>query len=207
MPQHYPFELPPLPYAYEALEPHISAETLHFHHDRHLKTYVDNLNHALEPYPAYHGWSLCRLVTRYATLPSELAVTVRNNAGGVYNHELYFNGMSPTPSTPPDWLAMFIDSAFGSPDTLRELLKKAALGVFGSGWAYLVLNAYGGLDVVTTPNQDTPLPDGLKPLLTVDVWEHAYYLQYQNLRANYFDNWFPLVDWETVARLYADPPE
>lgn len=200
--EYYPFTLMPLPYDYDALEPNISAETLHFHHDKHLATYVENLNKALAPYPQYQCMSLCQLVTRFSSLPPQLCADIRNNAGGVYNHQQYFQCLSPVRQSPQGRLLYKIEECFGSVEKFKEALKKAALGRFGSGYAWLVCKQNGQLCIMSTPNQDTPLPQGLCPLLLVDVWEHAYYLQYQNLRAKYFDAWFPLINWAYVEGLY-----
>lgn len=196
---HYPFPLQPLPYDYDALSPAIDARTLHFHHDKHLKTYVDNLNKTLSSYPAYHTWSLYQLLTRLNDIPSVIRTAVRNNAGGVYNHQLYFNTMTGNPSEPSEALSARIADSFGSYDLWKIQMKEAAVSQFGSGWAWLVLSGDGFLRIVKTANQDTPLP--LKPILLVDLWEHAYYLQYQNLRADYVDNWFDLIDWRAVETL------
>ncbi len=200
----YPFELEPLPYSYEALEPSIDARTLTFHHDRHLQTYVDNLNKALEPYPAYHGWTLEELLLRLEGLPENLRPAIRNNAGGVYNHELYFACMGRQTQGPEGELKAGIEAAFGSLDNFKNELKAAALSQFGSGWAWLIADAEDGFHIVRTPNQDTPLRANVKPLLLVDVWEHAYYLQYQNRRAEYVDKWFEAVDWEQVEKNLAE---
>ena len=197
---HYPFSLAPLPYPYNALEPYISARTLHFHHDKHLQTYTDNLNAALKPYPEFHDWPLTRLVTEYTLLPESIRAPVKNNAGGVYNHILYFHTMTPdqnTHSTPE--LQQAVERDFGSIDKLLSSLKQHALGQFGSGWAWLVSDGCGNLSVLNTPNQDTPLPQGMHALLLVDVWEHAYYLDYQNLRADYVDSWCSCIDWRQVS--------
>jgi Fe-Mn family superoxide dismutase len=198
--KHYPFTLEPLPYDYDALVPYIDARTLHFHHDKHLQTYVDNLNKALENYPEYHDCSLEDLLLQNEELPDEIRTAVKNNAGGVYNHELYFACMGKVNhSMPSGALLDAINESFGSFDQWKEEMKAAALAQFGSGWAYLVEDEDAKLSIVKTPNQDTPLPMGLKPVVLVDVWEHAYYLQYQNRRAEYVDNWFATVDWDAVA--------
>lgn len=200
MKRHYPFLLEPLPYAYEDLDPVINARTLTFHHDKHLQTYVDNLNRALEAHPAYHDWELEKLLLNLESLPESIRVPVRNNAGGVYNHELYFACMGRPGQKPGPRLMDALERSFGSFDAFKSRLKEAALGQFGSGWAWLVKDAEGGLHIVRTPNQDTPLHGNVKPLLLVDVWEHAYYLQYQNRRAEYVDQWFHVVDWGQVEK-------
>ena len=198
---HYPFTLPPLPYAYDALLPEIDEKTLHFHHDKHFAAYVDNLNQLLEHHPAYHSWPLERLCRDWAELPDDIRHGVRNNAGGVYNHDLYFRTMRPTPQTAPSpVLQAAISRDFGGLSQLNTAMKNAAMGQFGSGWSWLVTDNGGRLSVHKTPNQDTPLP--LTPLLCCDVWEHAYYLQYQNRRGEYFDAWWRLVDWPGVSQMF-----
>lgn len=198
---HYPFSLPRLPYGYDALSPQLDRRTLEFHHDKHFAAYVENLNRLLAPYPMLHHWSLTRLCQNWAHLPDDIRHGVRNNAGGVYNHDLYFRTMRPAPSGKPhSSLQQAIDRSFGSLETLHTAMKNAALGQFGSGWAWLTADREGCLAVRKTPNQDTPLP--MKPLLCCDVWEHAYYLQYQNRRAEYFDAWWQLVDWVGISRDY-----
>lgn len=201
MEQHYPFSLPPLPYAYDALLPQIDEKTLHFHHDKHFAAYVDNLNKLLADQPEYQSWSLEQLCRDWCQLPDDIRQSVRNSAGGVYNHDLYFKTMAPAPASVPSGdLAGAVTRDFGDLQALKDTLKTAALGVFGSGWAWLVSDREGRLSVQKTANQDTPLP--LCPLLTCDVWEHAYYLQYQNRRAEYFENWWQLVDWPQLSEVY-----
>lgn len=199
----YPFELPPLPYPYEALEPVISAETLHFHHDKHLQTYIDNLNTALSDCPECQRKSLEELLRQPNGIPEPKRTAVRRNGGGVYNHILYFNAMAPGGGTRPTGpLAAAVCDAFGSYDGWRQKMKAAAVGQFGSGYAWLASDQSGALSVVQTANQDTPLAQGLRPLLCVDVWEHAYYLDYQNRRADYVERWFDLIRWSYVEELY-----
>ncbi len=201
MEQHYPFSLPPLPYAYDALIPQLDERTLHFHHDKHFAAYVDNLNKLLADQPEFQSWSLEQLCRDWCQLPDDIRQGVRNNAGGVYNHDLYFKTMAPAPTSVPSGdLAGAITQDFGDLQSLKDALKAAALGQFGSGWAWLAVDREGRLSVQKTPNQDTPLP--LCPLLTCDVWEHAYYLQYQNRRAEYFENWWQLVDWPQLSENY-----
>ena len=199
---HYPFTLEPLPYAYDALEPVLDARTLSFHHDKHLQTYVDNLNKALEPLTDLHDRSLEALIAGLDDVPEESRAAVNNNAGGVYNHQLYFRCMGNGGGRPTGALATAIDSAFGSFDQWKEEMKAAALHQFGSGWAWLIADAQGGMHILSTANQNTPLAYDVRPLLLVDVWEHAYYLQYQNRRADYVDNWFSVINWDVVARNY-----
>ncbi len=201
MEHHYPFTLPPLPYGYDALLPELDERTLHFHHDKHFNTYVDNLNALLEKHPDGQDWSLERLVQDWRHLPEDIRQGVRNNAGGVYNHDLYFKTMAPTPAASPTGaLESAIQRDFGDLPALKSAMKTAALGQFGSGWAWLVSDCDGRLSVVKTPNQDAPLP--LVPLTLVDVWEHAYYLQYQNRRGDYFESWWRLVDWPQLSETY-----
>ncbi len=200
----YPFELKPLPYDYEALAPALDAQTLHFHHDKHLQTYVDNLNKVLAPYPEYQNLSLRSLLTRLESLPQPLCTGVRNNAGGVFNHQLYFDCMAPAQQSgkPSQCLQDAIQRDFGNLEQLLSQLKQAALGQFGSGWAWLVTTAEGTLSICSTPNQDVPNLCKFVPLLLVDVWEHAYYLGYQNRRADYFDAWTTLIHWSLVSNIY-----
>lgn len=217
MHETYPFQLLPLPYPKNSLEPNISEETLSFHHDKHLRTYVDNLNKILEPYPMYQSWTLEALVTYYYLLPKELQTPVRNNAGGVYNHNLYFATLKPIVNnmvssldlshnhvncfhdTSPNEFYIRFRQTFHSYQEFKTHFKACALSVFGSGYAWLVANKNQELLIITTANQDTPLPQGFRPLLTIDVWEHAYYLVYQNRRADYIENWFDLINWIEVA--------
>lgn len=203
MQEMYPFQLQPLNYSYDALEPYIDAETVHIHHDKHLKTYVDNLNKALEQYPEYQNWTLEQLVKYYMRLPVALQTAVRNNAGGVYNHNLYFDLMGKPNSTQPEGtLLIAIENIFGSVEEFQKLFKAAALAQFGSGWAWLVMDRYGKLKIIQTANQDTPLPQNVCPILLIDVWEHAYYLKYQNRRGDYVNNWWNVVNWNKVAENY-----
>lgn len=200
---HYPFKNPPLPYQYSALEPNIDSRTLHFHHDKHLQTYVDNLNKALEGHPQYQNWTLEELIAKNHELPDELRNPVKNNAGGVYNHILYFESMcSPNTCNPSGKLEQLIKDTWGSLDIFYAKLKEAALGQFGSGWAWLLMDVKGELHIKNTPNQDVPPFAEFYPLLLVDVWEHAYYLQYQNLRAGYFDCWVDLINWKNVEQRF-----
>ena len=202
---HYPFELIPLPYAYNALEPHIDARTMHLHHDQHLKTYVDNLNNALADYPQFHQWPLRKLLLDVEELPESIRTAVINNGGGVYNHDLYFSLMVPHARRMPGGaLLQAIIRTFGSYDAFAEQLKTAALDRFGSGWAWLAVNPDRQLVIVSTANQDTVLSQMLCPVLLVDVWEHAYYLKYQNRRAEYIDNWFKVINWNLVETRYAN---
>lgn len=207
MNEHYPFENPPLPYAYNALEPYIDEKTMHLHHDRHLQTYVDNLNKTLAPHPELTDKSLLALVSCPLCLPSGLQIPVRNNAGGVYNHIFYFSNLTPNADMPiPSPLKEQIDEDFGSYGEFQTKFKEAALSVFGSGYTWLVKEPGGRLSIFLTKNQDTPLPANLFPLLNIDVWEHAYYLKHYNVRADYIDDWFHVVNWEQVNQNFRQIP-
>ena len=199
----YPYQLPPLPYAYEALSPSIGDQTLHIHHDKHFKTYVDNLNQVLSDCANCQAKPLEELLRDLDQLPEAKRTAVRNNGGGVYNHLLYFACMAPGAGGQPGGsLAGALDRTFGSYGAWREKMKEAALGQFGSGYAWLVCDSAGTLSVVKTANQDCPLTGGLHPLLCVDVWEHAYYLDYQNRRADYLESWFGCINWDFVQKRY-----
>lgn len=199
--QHYPYKLEPLPYAYTALTPVIDETTLHFHHDKHLQTYVDNLNKALENAPEYQQIPLDQLLKQVDTLPETIRTAVKNNGGGVFNHQLYFRGMT-NEQTESSVMQNAIKESFGSIDNWAAQMRQAAISQFGSGWAWLAADTDKKLKVINTPNQDAPLSLNLCPLLLVDVWEHAYYLQYQNRRADYVDCWFSLINWKQVENNY-----
>ena len=201
----YPFVVRPLPYEYDALVPVLSGETLHFHHDKHYKTYVDNLNSALSDYPELQKLSLEELLKNLDSLPAQVQTPIRNNGGGVYNHELYFDSMkNPVGQEPEGMLAEAIDRDFGSYKQWKEQMKQAAVGRFGSGWAWLVTDENGVLSILQTANQDVPDLKKYTPLFLVDVWEHAYYLQYQNRRADYVEGWFDLINWRKAGKRYED---
>lgn len=234
----YPFVARPLPYEYYALAPVLSMETLTYHHDKHYKTYVDNLNAALSDYPELQKMSLKELLIHLEELPAGVRTAVRNNGGGVYNHELYFDSMraindSDTGRTgsrqnvqgaegnytdapvqegrssfydtePAGPLADAINRDFGSYKGWKEKMKAAAVSKFGSGWAWLVTDADGKLSIVQTANQDVPDLAVYTPVLLVDVWEHAYYLQYQNRRADYVEGWFGLINWRKAQKRYEE---
>jgi Fe-Mn family superoxide dismutase len=191
------FELPPLPYAMDALQPHISAETLEFHYGKHHQTYVNNLNN-LAPGTDYEGLSLEQIIMKAP------AGGVFNNAAQVWNHTFYWNCMSPDASAPSGGLAGAIDTAFGSLDAFKEKFATSAATNFGSGWTWLVKNASGELEIVNTSNAGTPMTDGKTALLTCDVWEHAYYIDYRNARPGYVAAWWNLINWNHVGRQYAD---
>jgi Fe-Mn family superoxide dismutase len=196
------FELPPLPYAYDALEPYIDTMTMQIHHDKHHAAYVNNLNAALEKHPELFNKSLEQLAGDINSVPEDIRTAVRNNAGGNYNHSLFWPMMSPNGGGEPKGdIARAISETFGSFATLKDTFEKAAIGRFGSGWAWLGFKG-GKLAVLSMPNQDAPLMEGLQPLLGIDVWEHAYYLKYQNRRPEYISNWWNVVNWEEVARRF-----
>ncbi|MBA2765846.1 MAG: superoxide dismutase [Actinomycetota bacterium] len=197
------YKVPDLPYAYDALEPHIDEATMRVHHDKHHQAYVDKANAALAD-TEWEGVRPRDILTHLDDLSDDLRDTVRNNAGGQYNHCMFWRSMSPDGGGEPDGaLGEAITAAFGSADELKGLLKTAGVNRFGSGWAWLVHDG-SGLAVVSTPNQDNPVTGGQTPLLGLDVWEHAYYLGYQNRRPDYIDAWFNVVNWQTVAERFAD---
>lgn len=201
----YPFVVRPLPYEYDALIPVLDEETLHFHHDKHYKTYVDNLNAALADYPELQQTGLSDLLRRIESLPAAVQTPVRNNGGGVYNHELYFDAMkSPVGQEPSGLLLEAIIRDFGSLQQWKEHMKQAAVSKFGSGWAWLLTDSKGCLSIVQTANQDVPDLNQYTPVFLVDVWEHAYYLQYQNRRADYVDGWFSLINWRKAEKRYEE---
>jgi len=196
-----PFELPPLPYAFNALEPHIDATTMEIHHDRHHKAYVDNANAALAG-TAWENSSVEDVLTSLDQIPEDIRMAVRNNAGGHYNHSLFWEIMGPNGGGAPGGaLGAAIDSTFGSLDDLKAKVNDAGVKRFGSGWTWLVVSG-GALEVMSTPNQDTPLSEGKAPILGIDVWEHAYYLEYQNKRPVYLEAWWNVVNWDAVAARY-----
>ena len=196
------FTVPDLPYDYAALEPHIDEQTMRIHHDKHHKAYVDNANAALAG-TALENTSVEEIVSDLSKVPEDKRAAVRNNAGGHLNHSLFWESMSPNGGGAPSGdLAAAIDATFGSADELKAAIKDSGVKRFGSGWSWLVWDG-SKLAVVSTANQDNPLSDGQTPLLGVDVWEHAYYLKYQNLRPAYLDAWFNTVDWDRVAERYA----
>ncbi len=196
------FEVPPLPYDYNALEPYIDEETMHLHHDKHHQAYVTNANKALEG-TEWADRSVEDVLENLPSIPDAKRNAVRNNAGGHYNHSLFWTWMGPGAGGEPDGaLRSAIESAFGSVGDFKDRIKAAGVGQFGSGWAWLVHDG-SGLAIVSTPNQDSPLSDGKTPLLGVDVWEHAYYLKYQNRRPDYIDAWWNVVNWPKIAEGFA----
>ncbi|TVP82709.1 MAG: superoxide dismutase [Alkalicoccus sp.] len=196
------FKLPDLPYAANALEPHIDEETMNIHHGKHHNTYVTKLNDALEGHSDLQSKSIEELLTDLNSLPDDIKTPVRNNGGGHYNHTIFWQLMSPDGGGEPKGaLADAINSKFGSFDKFKEEFKNAGVGRFGSGWAWLVVSN-GELEITSTPNQDTPISEGKTPVLGVDVWEHAYYLKYQNKRPDYLEAFFNVINWEEVAKRY-----
>lgn len=192
----YPFYNLPLPYGYDALEPYIDEKTMELHHNRHLQTYIDQLNAVLKKEPRLQRLSLQQLIRSAGRLPQQLQTQVRNNAGGVYNHRFFFTGLSNAGSSRPDGrLGRLLARDFGDFDDFQAAFEKAALSVFGSGYAWLV---YDGrrLKIMTTPNQNCPLEQGNCPVLAIDVWEHAYYLKHYNVRAAYIADWMKIINWE-----------
>lgn len=201
-----PYQLPPLPYAYDALEPHLDARTLEIHHDKHHATYLTNLNKALENFPELQAKPAEALLEDLNAIPESIRTAVRNSGGGFVNHNFYWESLAPQAGGEPATgspLAVAIQKAFGDFTTFKEKFSAATVGRFGSGWGWLSLDQTGQLLIHSTANQDSPLSEGLKPLLTCDVWEHAYYLKYQNRRADYVSAWWDLVNWEKAAERYA----
>ena len=200
MPTH---ELPPLPYAFDALEPHIDAQTMQIHHDKHHATYVTKLNEALKDQPDLQNRSVEDLLRGIGDVPESIRNAVKNHGGGHANHTLFWQVMGPNGGGEPSGdLAQAIESAFGGFQGFKEKLTNAAANQFGSGWGWLVVSD-GKLDVIARPNQDSPLMEGKTPLLGVDVWEHAYYLRYQNRRPDYLAAWWNTINWQEVAQRYS----
>ncbi|MBL0386767.1 superoxide dismutase [Tumebacillus sp. ITR2] len=195
-------QLPALPYAFDALEPHIDAQTMEIHHDRHHATYVTNLNAALEAHPELAEKSIEALIANMDAIPEGIRGAVRNNGGGHANHSLFWEVMTPGGKALSGELADAINATFGSFDNFKAEFTKAGATRFGSGWAWLVVDG-GKLAVTSTPNQDSPLMEGKTPILGMDVWEHAYYLKYQNKRPDYMNAFFNVINWDEVAKRYA----
>lgn len=196
------FELPPLPYDYNALEPYIDTQTMQIHHDRHHGTYVTNLNNAVKD-TAVASWSLEDLIRRINEVPENIRTAVRNNGGGHLNHSMFWQIMGPNAGGAPSGeLGSAINQTFGSFDQFKAAFNDAGAKRFGSGWAWLVLDKSGKLQVISTANQDSPLMDGLYPVMGNDVWEHAYYLKYQNKRPDYLAAWWNVVNWDVVTSRY-----
>ena len=200
----YPFELPALGYDYAALEPHIDARTMEIHHTKHHQTYTDKLNGALEKHKAFHEYSDEQLLRGIHALPEELRPAVRNHGGGYQNHSLFWRVIAPGGGTSPsEDLGGAITSAFGSLDGFKTKFNAAAGARFGSGWGWLSVSPFGDLQVTSSANQDSPMMDGSTPLMGVDVWEHAYYLNYQNRRPDYLEAFWEVVNWDEVSRRFA----
>lgn len=197
------YKLPELKYDYNALEPYIDKVTMEIHHTKHHAAYINNLNAALEKHPELENKKLEELLKDINSVPEDIRVAVRNNGGGHYNHSMFWDLMGPNKGGEPKGkVKEEINKVFGSFDKFKEDFGKAATTRFGSGWAWLVINKDGELQIVSTPNQDNPISDGNVPVLGLDVWEHAYYLKYQNKRPDYIEAWWKVVDWDEVERLY-----
>ena len=199
-----PFENTPLPYAFDALEPYIDARTMEIHHDRHLQAYIDGLNRAIAPFPALQNCTAARLAVLNAPALRCIRPALCRNAGGVFNHRFYFAGMTPNGSRrlPCGALQAAVLQTFGTQAAFEDAFTKAALGVFGSGYVWLVRDVAGRPRIITTANQDTPMARGLRPLLCCDVWEHAYYLKHQNRRADYAADWLRVADWTRANDIF-----
>ena len=197
------FEVPALPYAYDALEPHIDEATMHLHHDKHHQAYVTNLNAAIEKHPELSSKSPEELIKDLNAIPEDIKAAVRNNGGGHVNHTMFWEIMGPSGGEPTGALLEAINSAFGSVDAMKAAVNDAGVKRFGSGWTWLVKSADGTLAVVSTANQDNPMSEGHTPLLGNDVWEHAYYLKYNNRRPDYLAAWWNTVNWDAVSKRFA----
>jgi len=201
----YPFTLPELGYSYDALEPHIDARTMEIHHGKHHAAYTTNLNKALEAHSGLHKKSVDELLSDLNALPEAIRTPVRNNGGGFVNHTLFWDIMTPGGAKAPSGkLEAAIKAKFGSVDDFKAKLQAAAAGQFGSGWGWLCVDGKGDLVSLATANQDSPVMQGMTPILGVDVWEHAYYLKYQNRRPDYLTAWWNVVNWDVIARRYAE---
>lgn len=197
------FELPKLPYDYNALEPYIDTKTMEVHHDKHHAGYTSKLNAALENNPEFFKKSIIEILTDLDAVPESIRTAVRNNGGGYYHHNIWWEQFGPAKGGKPSGaLADAINKKFGSFEEFQAEFKKSALAVFGSGWAWLVKDKNGNLSLVGTPNQDSPATLGFEPILCIDVWEHSYYLKYQNRRDEYIDNFWHVIDWEVVSKRF-----
>lgn len=195
--------IPTLSYAYDALEPHIDAKTMEIHHSKHHQAYVDKLNLALEKHPDLAEKSVDDLITDLNAIPQDIRTAVRNHGGGHWNHSFFWSIMSPNAGgTPSGELSEAINTTWGSFEKFQEAFANAAIGVFGSGWIWLIKERDGTLSIMTTPNQDSPISQGKNPVLGLDVWEHGYYLKHQNRRAEYVKSWWNVVDWRTIEKYF-----
>ncbi len=196
----YKYQLEPLPYSYDSLEPYIDEQTMKFHHDKHYQTYIDKLNAALENYPDLQTKNLDDLLKNLNTIEEKIRPAIKNHGGGVWNHNFFWQILKKEVA-PAGQIAKAITDKFGDFEQFKKLFTESAGTLFGSGWTWLVLNQ-GELEIINKPNQDSPLTDGKTPLLTIDVWEHAYYLKYQNRRAEYIQNFFNVINWQKVEEIY-----
>ena len=195
------YELPPLPYPFDALEPHIDAKTMEIHHDKHHQAYITNANNALKDYPQLAAKPVEELIADLSAVPEAVRATVRNNAGGHANHSFFWLILGPNAGgSPKGKLGDAITSTFGGFDQFKEKFQAAGAGRFGSGWAWLIVNKAGNLEITSTPNQDNPIMDGLKPVMGVDVWEHSYYLKYQNRRPDYLKAVWNVINWDAAGK-------
>ncbi|MCI8327179.1 MAG: superoxide dismutase [Lachnospiraceae bacterium] len=207
MQDYYKFVNEPLPYSYKAMEPYIDIQTMYLHHDKHLQAYVDNLNKTLEDFTFLHNFTLEQLLNNLESIPEEIRTSVKNNAGGVFNHRFYFNCLAnPSLGGPCEKLEEAINREFGSYENFKQRFTQEALSVFGSGYAWLVVNQKGDLQIIQTANQETPLAKHFSPILVIDVWEHAYYLKHFNRRDAYIKDWFQVVNWDFVKEQYQGCP-
>ena len=198
------YELPPLPYPFNALEPHIDAKTMEIHHDKHHQAYITNANNALKDHPDLAVKPVDELIANLSQVPESIRTVVRNNAGGHSNHSFFWQIMAPNAGgAPKGKLAEAITATFGSVDAFKEKFQAAGASRFGSGWAWLVVNKEGKLEITSTPNQDSPIMEGLKPVIGVDVWEHSYYLLYQNRRPDYLKAWWNVVNWDEAEKNFS----
>jgi len=198
------YELPPLSYPFNALEPHIDAKTMEIHHDKHQQAYITNANNALKDHPDLAAKPVDELIANLSQVPESIRTVVRNNAGGHSNHSFFWKIMAPNASgAPKGKLAEAITATFGSVDAFKEKFQAAGASRFGSGWAWLVVNKEGKLEITSTPNQDSPIMEGLKPVIGIDVWEHSYYLLYQNKRPDYLKAWWNVVNWDQAEKNFS----
>jgi superoxide dismutase, Fe-Mn family len=198
------YELPPLSYPFNALEPHIDAKTMEIHHDKHHQAYITNANNALKDHPDLAAKPVDELIANLSQVPESIRTVVRNNAGGHSNHSFFWNIMAPNAGgAPKGKLAEAITATFGSVDAFKEKFQAAGASRFGSGWAWLVVNKEGKLEITSTPNQDSPIMEGLKPVIGIDVWEHSYYLLYQNKRPDYLKAWWNVVNWDQAEKNFS----